>query len=47
MSHFGQDDNGIFKPLRDGRVLRVRKQLYNTILTLSDSQQEEAWRDGW
>ena len=44
---FGQDENGIFKPLPDGRVLRVTKRPFNTMLTLSDSQQDQGWRDGW
>jgi hypothetical protein len=44
---FGQDQNGIFKPLPDGRVLRVTKRTFNTILTLSSSQQDDGWKDGW
>lgn len=44
---FGQDENGIFKPLRDGRVLRVNKRAFNTILTLSTSQRDQGWSDGW
>lgn len=47
MSQFGQDENGLFKPLPDGRVLRVKEQLFNTILTLSPSQQSPTWDDGW
>jgi hypothetical protein len=44
---FGQDENGLFKMLRGGRVLRVKKQMFNTILTLSDSQQDQGWGHGW
>jgi len=44
---FGYDENGIYKPLRDGRVLRVHKRMYNTILTLSLSQQDMGWEHGW
>lgn len=45
--HYGQDENGIYKPLPDGRVLRVRAQMYNTLLTLSSSQQDQGWEHGW
>jgi len=44
---FGQDENGLFKPLADGRVLRVTKRMFNTILTLSDSRQDQGWSHGW
>jgi hypothetical protein len=44
---FGQDENGLFKLLRDGRVLRLQERMYNTILTLSGSRQDPGWRDGW
>lgn len=46
-SPYGQDVNGVFKRLPDGRVLRVQKRLYNTLLTLSASQQDPGWSDGW
>ena len=38
---FGYDGNGIYKPLNDGRVLRVRQQMFNSIVTLSASQGTE------
>lgn len=44
---FGYDENGVFKRLPDGRVLRVQKRMFNTILTLSDSRLDQGWRDGW
>jgi hypothetical protein len=44
---FGYDENGLFKTLSDVRVLRVRNQMFNTILTLSSSQQDQGWLDGW
>jgi hypothetical protein len=44
---FGQDQNGLYKTLDDGRVLRVTKRLYNSILTLSSSLEDQGWRDGW
>lgn len=47
MSNFGQDENGVFKRLPDGRVLRVDRRMYNTILTLSSSQEDPGWSDGW
>jgi hypothetical protein len=47
VSDFGQDDNGIYKRLPDGRCLRVRKQMFNTILTLSRSVEDQGWEHGW
>jgi hypothetical protein len=47
MSDFGTDDNGVYKRLGDGRVLRVQERWYNTILTLSSSQHDPGWSDGW
>jgi len=44
---FAQDENGLFKPLADGRVLRVQERMFNTILTLSASQQDQGWSHGW
>ena len=44
---FGYDENGIYKPLADGRVLRVQERMYNTRLTLSRSQQDDGWEHGW
>lgn len=44
---FGQDANGLYKPLPDGRVLRVNTRMFNTILTLSSSLQDQGWLDGW
>jgi hypothetical protein len=43
----GQDANGVYKLLDDGRVLRIRKRLYNTLLSLSSSQQDQGWSEGW
>lgn len=47
MSNFGHDANGIFKRLSDGRVLRLNKQLVNTILSLSKIQESLGLEDGW
>jgi hypothetical protein len=47
MSNFGYDENGLFKILPDGRVLRVNERMFNTLLTLSMSRQDRGWRDGW
>jgi hypothetical protein len=44
---YRHDENGIYKTLADGRVLRVTPQLYNTIVTVSRSAQEPGWEDGW
>ena len=43
----GEDSNGVYKLLDDGRVLRVTKRLYNTILTLSKSLDDPTWEHGW
>lgn len=47
MSDYGQDDNGVFKRLPDGRVLRVQERMFNSLLTVSSSQQDQGWSDGW
>lgn len=47
MSDFGQDENGLYKKLQDGRVLRVTERMYNTIVTLSSSQEAWGWEHGW
>lgn len=47
MSNFGLDANGIFKRLSDGRVLRLNKQLVNTILSLPKIQESLGLEDGW
>lgn len=44
---FGHDENGLYKELPDGRVLRIREQIYNTILTLSRSVADQTWDHGW
>ena len=44
---FSHDENGTFKPLPDGRVLRVEERMYNSQLTLSRSQQDQGWEHGW
>jgi hypothetical protein len=44
---FGQDQNGPFKPLADGRVLRIQERMFNSILTLSSSQRDHGWSHGW
>ena len=43
----GQDDNGVFKRLEDGRVLRLDPRLFNTLLTVSRSQEDYGWLEGW
>lgn len=43
----GNDENGVFKRLEDGRVLRIAQRMFNTILTLSSNQAAEVWTDGW
>jgi hypothetical protein len=42
-----QDENGIFKLLSDGRVLRINKRIFTVILTVSDSREDPCWTDGW
>lgn len=44
---FGQDENGAYKLLDDGRVLRVREQLFNTVMTLSRTFNDPGWSDSW
>jgi hypothetical protein len=44
---FGQDEIGLYKTLPDGRVLRITKRIFNTLLTLSSSQQDPSWEHGW
>ena len=44
---FGQDENGPYKVLPDGRVLRLHERLFNTLLTVSRSQQDHGWAHGW
>jgi hypothetical protein len=44
---FSYDKNGVYKQLSDGRVLRVEKRMYNSILTLSSSQEDMGWEHGW
>jgi hypothetical protein len=47
MATFHQDEIGLYKPLSDGRVLRLTRQIYNTKLTLSQSQESWSWEEGW
>jgi hypothetical protein len=42
-----QDELGVFKLLQDGQVLRIQERMYNTMLTLSSSREDQSWRDGW
>lgn len=44
---FGYDDNGLFRLLPDGRVLRVHKEIYNYRITLSESREDQGWSHGW
>lgn len=44
---FGQDDNGAYKILDDGRVLRATERVYNTLLTISPSLESLTWEHGW
>jgi hypothetical protein len=44
---FGYDENGMYKMLSGGRVLRIQKRGWNTLLTLSHSQQSLTWEHGW
>jgi hypothetical protein len=44
---FGQDESGVFKRLDDGRVVRLNKRLFNTLLTVSPSLESLWWSDGW
>jgi hypothetical protein len=45
--NFGEDANGVYKLLPDGRVLRVQRRMCNTILTLSASREDGGWEEGW
>ena len=47
MSEFGQDENGAYRVLRDGRCLRVEERMFNTLLTLSPSLDSPVWLEGW
>ena len=47
MGHFGKDEIGIFRQLDDGRVLRIEERAFNTLLTISSSQEDQGWQDGW
>ena len=48
MSDYGYDESGVYRVLPDGRALRVSKQFFNTILTLSQFGVEDyGWSDGW
>jgi hypothetical protein len=47
LNGYGIDGNGPYKNLPDGRVLRVRQQIYNTLLTLSSSKEAQCWEHGW
>lgn len=44
---FGQDANGAYKLLDDGRALRVHGRMFNTLLTLSRSLDAPTWEHGW
>ena len=44
---FAIDDKGPLKQLGDGQVMRVNERLYNTILTVSSSPEDDGWHDGW
>jgi hypothetical protein len=44
---FRQDKNGLYKPLSDGQVLRVQTNGFNTLLSLSSSQEDDGWKQGW
>lgn len=43
----GKDENGTYRVLDDGRALRVEKRMCNSLLTLSSSQRDPGWSDGW
>jgi hypothetical protein len=44
---FGHDQNGLYKVLEDGQVLRIAERLFNTMLTLSNSLEDPGWLEGW
>jgi hypothetical protein len=44
---FGEDANGPYKLLPDGRALRIQKRMFNTMLTLSSSREDQDWEEGW
>ena len=44
---FGQDELGDYKRLEGGRVLRVHRRMFNTLLTVSPSIESPWWSDGW
>jgi hypothetical protein len=47
MSKFGENENGAYKELSDGRVLYAREQIYNSIITLSESLRDPCWSNAW
>jgi hypothetical protein len=44
---FELTENGLMKRLEDGRVLHARRQICNSMLTLSDSAEAPGWAEGW
>jgi hypothetical protein len=44
---FGIDDNGVYKTLPEGGVLRVHERMFNAILTFSISREDYGWEHGW
>lgn len=44
---FSQDENGLYKILADGRVLRCHERAFNSLLTLSSSFDDGGWSHGW
>jgi hypothetical protein len=47
MGKFGQDGDGVFKLLDDGRVLRVQQRMFNSTMTVSSSQEDQGWLEAW
>lgn len=47
MVQFGQDADGLYKMLDDGRVMRITPRIENTLLTISSSLSDQGWLHGW
>jgi len=44
----GVDENGWYRRVQsDGRVIRVDRRWFNSLLTVSASREAITWDDGW
>ena len=46
--HFGSDEIGVYRQLKDGRVLRVAERTFGrALLTISQTKDDGGWYDAW